>query len=178
MIWNKILLLGVLCCTPLTVVGEWHQDVFYQEINKFRASPTDYQKEHDINILCTVPLEETYPPLKVVQQLENSSYFHASTIASNECPVVSHETCNIFCSQFGSCSFQDRVEWFLHNVPYHNALEIMILGPKDPLKIFHHFLASEAHCNHILNCHINSMGASFVHADRNIFVADFAYVHN
>lgn len=171
MFWDKMVFM--LFCV---VAADWHQDVFYQEMNKFRHSPLAYRQEHDIPVQCTAPLDETYPPLQVVKKLENSSYFQALTMSSRDCPVVSHDTCAIYCSQFGGCSFQERADWFLQGVQYHNALEIMIMGPKNPLKIFHHFLNSEAHCDHILNCHINSMGASFAHTDKNIFVADFAYI--
>lgn len=157
----------------------WQRDVFYNEINKFRSFPIAYKQNNtDLIIRCSGPLDEIYQPLQVVEALENSSYFQASTISMNECPIVSHETCDLYCHQFGdSCSYLDRIEWFLGGTINHNILEILIKGPKNPYKIFQYFLESEAHCNHILNCHINSMGASFSHIDKNIFVADFAYIN-
>lgn len=160
------------------VRGDWHQDVFYDEINRFRQSPRLYQHDHPgVVVRCFSPLDETYPPLRVEEALLNSSHFQAWTLSSNkECPVVSHETCPPYCGMFGSCSTTDRIAHFLQGRDHHNILEILILGPKNPYKIFQHFLASQPHCDHMLNSHINSMGASFVHMDKNIFVADFAYL--
>lgn len=162
----------------LSVVrGDWHQDVFYDEINRFRQSPIVYQHDHpEIVVRCSSFLDETYSPLRVEEALQNSSYFQALTISSNACPVVSHETCPPYCHQFGDCSSTNRVSWFLQGRNYHNILEILIQGPKNPYKIFHHFLESQPHCDHILNTHINAMGSSFVHTDKNIFVADFVYI--
>lgn len=162
---------------PIVFAVDWHQEVFYHEINQFRKDPLLYQKNHtDLVVRCTVPLDETYPPLQVVSILQESSSFQASTMASNECFVITHDTCPNYCWHFGTCSFQDRMDTFLRNTRHHNPLEIMIKGVKDPYKIFYQFLNSEPHCNHILNCHINSMGASFIRIDKNIFVADFVYI--
>lgn len=169
--------LWILFLSIMVSASDWGRDVFYQEINRFRASPLAYQQEHGIKVRCTAPLDETYPTLQIHPVLENSSYFQASTLSSLDCPIVSHDTCYLYCQQFGGCTFLDRVGWFLHNVSSHNALEILMMGPKDPHKILYNFLGSERHCNHILNCHINSIGFSFVHIDRNIFVADLAYIH-
>lgn len=168
----------VLCFFPLTIGGEWHQDVFYEEINTFRHSPIAYQQNHtDLVVRCSFPLDETYPPLQVVEALENSSYFQAYTLSMKDCPI-SHETCDLYCDLFPSCSYMDRIGSYIGSTTHHNILEILIQGPKNPYKIFHHFLASEPHCNHMINPHINSMGAYFHRIDRNVFVADFAYISN
>jgi len=178
MFLNKVFLFFLLSFS--VVKCDWHREVFYQEINKFRNLPIAYrQNNSNVVIRCSGSLDETYPPLQFVEELENSSYFQASTLSSNECPVISHETCDLYCHEFGgSCSYMDRIEWFLQGKPNHNVLEILIKGPKNPYKMFQYFLESEAHCNHILNCHINSMGASFSHIDKNVFVADFAYINH
>lgn len=179
MIWNLIVTL--LLCPLVPVQTDWHQDVFYQEINQFRQNPLLYQQNHSgLIVHCSVPLDETYPPLHMDPHLEESSHFQASSMASYECTVITHETCPKDCWQFGSCSFQDRIDWFLRDVRHHNPLEIMTKGMRNPYNIFYQFLQSEPHCNHILNCHINSMGASFVRTDKNIFVADLIYLssHN
>lgn len=159
------------------VKADWHQDVFYQEINQFRQNPLLYQQNHsNLPVHCSVPLDETYPPLQIVSTLEESSFFQASSMASAECFVITHDTCPTECWRFGSCSFQDRMDWFLRDLRHHNSLEIMIKGMRNPYNIFYQFLNSEPHCNHILNCHINSMGASFIRKDKNIFVADLVYL--
>ena len=161
----------------LFVVRGNHQDIFYQEINKFRKSPIAYQQNHsDIIIRCSNYLEESYLPLQIRAELENSSSFQARTLSTNECPIISHETCESYCHQFESCSYLDRIQFFLEKKKYHNSLEILIKGSKNPYKIFQYFLESQPHCDHMLNCHINAMGCSFSDIDKNLFVADFAYI--
>lgn len=157
--------------------GDWHEDVFYQEINRFRHSPVAYQRNHtDIAVRCTSPLDESYRPLIIVGALQNSSAFQAWTLSTQECVDISHDTCPLYCDSFESCSYTDRIDRFLQGIEHHNTLEILIKGPKNPYKIFQYFLESQPHCDHMLNCHINSMGASFSHVDKNVFVADFAYL--
>lgn len=169
--WNNILFLF-----PVAIVSGQHRQVFYEEINKFRRDPRVYQQQHPgLIVRCTSSLDQSYLPLTVEHVLENSSYFQAETMSSNQCPVLTHETCDAYCWKFGGCSFQKRMDWFLHDVPHHNTLEIMIQGPKNPYKIFYSFLGSEPHCNHILNPNINVMGASFVRTDANVLVADLAF---
>lgn len=161
----------------VVVRGDWHQDVFYQEINRFRHSPVAYQQNHtDVVVRCTSPLDESYHPLSVVEALQNSSSFQAWTLSTNACTDISHDTCPLYCDQFDSCSYMDRIDRFLQGMEHHNTLEILIKGPKNPYKIFHYFLESQPHCDHMLNCHINSMGARFSRVDKNVFVADFAYI--
>lgn len=159
------------------LVSGQHRQVFYEEINKFRHDPRAYQQQHPgLIVRCTSSLDQSYIPLGVEHVLENSSYFQAETMSSHQCPTLSHETCDAYCWKFGGCQFQKRIDWFLQDVPhYSNTLEIMIQGPKNPYKIFHSFLGSEPHCNHILNPNINVMGASFVRTDSNVLVADLAY---
>lgn len=168
------IVMGVIACLS-GVIANWHQDVFYEEVNRFRHSPIAYQRNHtDVPVRCSAPLDENYPPLRISGALENSSYFQAWALSSREC-AVSHDTCDLYCDEFGSCSHTDRVARFLQGIDYHNPLEILIAGPKNPYTIFYYFLGSAPHCDHILNCHINTMGAGFSHIDRNVFVADFAY---
>lgn len=165
---------------PLLVVAiadaDWHKEVIYTEINKFRSYPVAYLYDHpNIRCRCSEPLDKHYNLLNVSRNLENSSHFHAETSASEQCPIVSHSTCILYCDRFGGCSFINRIAWFLRGVSHYNhTFEIMMLGPKNPYKIFYEFLHSQKHCNHILNPNINSMGASFAHGNKNIFVADFA----
>lgn len=161
----------------LVVRGDWHQDVFYEEINRFRHSPIAYQRNHtEVVMRCTSPSDESYPPLRVVEALQNSSFFQAWTLSTDACVEISHNTCPLYCDRFDSCSYMDRIDRFLQGMAHHNTLEILIKGPKNPYKIFQYFLGSQPHCDHMLNCHINSMGASFSHVDKNVFVADFAYI--
>ena len=156
---------------------DWHREVFYDEIQRFRHSPVAYLQNHtDVVVRCTSPLDESYRPLRIVDALQNSSSFHAWTLSTNACADISHDTCPLYCDQFDSCSYMDRIDRFLQGTNHHNTLEILIKGPKNPYKIFHYFLGSQPHCDHMLNCHINSMGASFSRIDKNIFVADFAYI--
>lgn len=159
------------------VKGEWHREVFYEEVSQFRKSPNAYQEQHkDVVIRCTYPMGVSYPPLQISEALENSSYFQSWTLSTHDCPI-SHETCYLYCHMFGeSCSYIDRIGWYLQNTEYHNILEILIKGPKNPYNLFYYFLGSEPHCNHILNPFINSMGATFSHTDKNVFVVDFAYI--
>ena len=160
-----------------TASAGWREDAFYQELNLFRKDPSSYQQSHsELNVRCSAPLEETYAPLNVSVFLEASSLFHASSISSYACPVVSHETCAPYCARFGGCGVEKRIGSFLTSVKYHNPFEILIVGPKDPIKCFHLFLESKNHCDHMLSCHANSVGASFIHTDRNALVADFAYI--
>ena len=177
MIFKKKTLVLFCSFICLVVGGDWHQDVFYEEINRFRYSPLAYQQNHtDVVVRCTSPLDESYHPLWIMEALQNSSSFQAWTLSTNACTVISHETCPLYCVQFDSCSYIDRIDRFLQGINHHNTLEILIKGPKNPYKIFHYFLESQPHCDHMLNCHINSMGASFSHIDKNVFVADFAYI--
>lgn len=174
--WFSNRFLFILCAFPF-VQGDWHRNVFYEQVNKFRNSPRAYQQNHtDVVVRCSSPLDEFYLPLQMIGALENSSCFQALTLSRNKCVAISHETCPFYCGQFKSCSYLDRMEWFLQGIEHHNSLEILIKGPQNPYKIFHYFLESEPHCNHMLNGHINSMGASFSRVDKNVFVADFTYV--
>ena len=169
-LWCSFVCLVVAC-------GDWHQDVFYDEINRFRQSPIAYQQNHtDVVVRCTSPLDESYRPLIITGALQNSSSFQAWTLSTNACADISHDTCPLYCGMFDSCSFTNRIDRFLQGLNHHNTLEILIKGPKNPYKIFQYFLGSQPHCDHMLNCHINSMGASFSREDKNVFVADFAYI--
>ena len=154
------------------------ESIFYRELNLFRASPSAYQHANPgLEVRCSVPLNEVYVPLNVSTLLEGSALFQATTMSSNQCPVVSHETCAPYCAEMGGCGFETRIRYFLGGaIKHHNPLEVLIQGPKNPVKAFHMFLASKEHCNHILNCHINMMGAALVRSDKNILVADLAYV--
>lgn len=153
------------------------EEIFYNELNLFRADPVAYQRARPgLEVKCSVPLNEAYTPLNVSTLLEGTALFQAATMASNQCPVVSHDTCAPHCAEMGGCGFETRIRYFLGAATkYHNPLEILIQGPKNPVRAFHMFLASQPHCDHILNCHINTMGAALVRADKNILVADMAY---
>lgn len=153
------------------------EDVFYGELNLFRADPTAYKNAHPgLEVRCSVPLSEKYLPLNVSTLLEGTALFQAATMSSNQCPVVSHETCAPHCAEMGGCGFETRIRYFLGAATkHHNPLEVLIQGPKNPVKAFHMFLASQPHCDHILNCHINTVGAALVRSDKNVLVADMAY---
>lgn len=150
------------------------QDSIYSEINAFRANPVAYIKSRNYQCKCTQPLHESYRQLNVSVELEKSSYFQAYTISSNECPI-SHETCFPYCGQFGGCSHINRMQSFLGGRQAHDLSEILIRGSSKVPKIMGLFLNSEGHCNHLLNCHLNAMGASFSHRDKNVVVVDLCY---
>lgn len=160
------------------VAADGPVDVFYGELNLFRADPTGYKNAHPgLEVRCSVPLNEAYAPLNVSTLLEGTALFQAATMSTDQCPVVSHETCAPHCAEMGGCGFETRIRYFLGAATkYHNPLEVLIQGPKNPVKAFHMFLASQPHCDHILNCHINSVGAALVRSDKNVLVADMAYL--
>lgn len=169
--------LAVIVAAAAAAAMETAEELFYHELNTFRADPTAYQRARPgLEVRCSVPLNEAYAPLNVSALLEGSALFQAATVSSNQCPIVSHETCAPHCAEMGGCGFETRIRHFLEGaVKYHNPLEVLIQGPKNPVRAFHMFLGSQPHCDHILNCHINTMGAALVRADKNILVADLAY---
>ena len=144
----------------------------YEEINSFRANPRKYSS----NIACRTPKDVSFPPLTTLTELEVSSQFQASTLATFDCPL-SHETCPMYCHNFGGCSYLQRVNHFLSNKTDH-IHEILVSGPKRPKKVVELFVASRGHCEHLLDPLINFVGANFTHIDRNVFVIDLAYIHS
>lgn len=173
---KKLLVALILALAPSTLADD-PVDSFYGELNRFRADPIAYWDANpEVRIACSVPMGEEYAPLNVSALLEGSALFQAATMATNQCPVVSHETCAPYCAEMGGCGFETRIRHFLGGaVAHHNPLEVLIQGPKDPIRAFHMFLESRPHCDHILNCHVNTMGAALVRADKNVLVADMAY---
>lgn len=160
------------------VCGQTREEVLYQELNLFRKDPLQYSQSNGFRLECTPPIDPSYEQLRVEHNLERSAQFHASTMASWECPVISHETCPAYCHLFhDSCSYEDRIRAFLEPTPSSNINEILIKGPKNPRRIMELFLGSKGHCNHMLDKNINSMGANYTHLQKSVFVVDFAKIN-
>lgn len=149
----------------------------YNEINLFRNDPLGYSRTNNVHVACTLPLTDRYSRLKISPELERSSVFQARTLASFECGQINHQTCPAYCYMFGGdCSHIARMESFLAPKKGREMSEILVMGPKNATKIMGYFLGSTGHCNHILSPKINSMGASFQHVDRNVFVVDLCFI--
>ena len=158
------------------IMASSREAVFYVEINKFRYSPIEYMDTYNVPVACTSPLDKSYKPLSISSDLESSSAFQASTMSLNECSEITHDTCDLYCDRFPSCSYLDRISSFLSGENHDNITEILTKGPNNPYHVFHWFLASEGHCEHMISPDVNSMGANFTRIDKNIFVVDFAYI--
>lgn len=171
MFFPSLLLLFVTVFSQSTFEG-----VIFEELNKCRQNPTVFIEKKGYVLSCNydgAPLE----PFKLIPQLTSLSSFQASTLASNECVEISHDTCSKYCSVFSSCSFYDRVTYFMGNVSYSNPQEVLVKGPKNPLKIVELFLSHEGHCKHILSKDLNAIGATHVKKDKSVSVVTMAYVH-
>jgi hypothetical protein len=152
-----------------TSIGE-----LYQELNSFRQDPARYTSDRGWQLTCSQ--RGPHEPLEVLGSLEESSAFHARTLASNECFRISHDTCPQYCYLFGdSCSFLDRI--YSYTGPgYCSAQEVLILGRRRPIVILQELVESGGHCDIINGDSVNFMGGSLIKLDKTIFV--FAVVSN
>ena len=134
----------------------------YQQVNQFRSNPSEFLAERGWPNRCTHALDVAYPPLSVSRGLEAAAHWSAT----HQCePIISHETCPVYCGLFGgSCSYQDRIA---HFVDVRNPGEILVKGPKRPLK---NAINKQGHCNHLLNPDIDMMGGAIV---GNLFMLAF-----
>ena len=134
----------------------------YEQVNQFRSNPSQFLDLHSWPHRCTRPLDQAYPPLDISPGLEAATLWSAT----HQCePIISHDTCGVYCGLFnGSCSYQDRIA---HFVEVRNPGEILVKGPKRPLK---NAIAKQGHCNHLLNPDIDVMGGAIV---GNLFMLAF-----
>lgn len=152
------------------------ENIIYEELNKCRQNPTAYVQKKGFALSCNYD-GKYLEPFKLVPQLTNLSFFQASTLASSDCVEISHSTCWKYCYMFSSCSFYDRVQFYMTNVSYLNPQEILVKGPKNPFKVAKLFLQHKGHCEHILSQDLNAIGATHVKQDKSISVVTMAYVH-
>lgn len=125
----------------------------YNQINQFRSNPQAFVEERGWSIGCTRPLSISYQPLTVLPPLEEETKWHANHL----CGTISHETCPAYCGLFGSCSHTDRIAHFMQPFPIKNPNQVLVQGPKHPLR---HLIAKTGHCNHLLDPEVNGMGGS------------------
>lgn len=150
-------------------------EYFYRHVNLFRTDPYGYQTLYNITIGCTDTIQPTHPVYEH-PCLVTASWFQSWSQSFANCTHISHQTCPIYCHLFcNDCSYIAR---FDHYCPDHDdrIAEILIKGPRQPERIFHEFLRSPHHCNHILQPDFNSIGCTFHDHDYNIFVCDLAYL--
>lgn len=153
----------------LAVPTDSAEGVIYRELNEFRADPSGYATRRGITVSCRD--RSPHPALEIVTELETAAYFQASTLASKECTLISHATCDQYCHLFGSCSYLDRVRSFVGpDREYTDVGEVLVKGVKNPLRIVEFLLGSQGHCDHINNANRNSMGAALLHVDKTVFV--------
>ena len=147
------------------------RSIFYSEVNEFRSDPHGYANKNDLLINCSDDVKSTYKPLTISEALERASDFQASTLAGNECPIISHDTCEKYRERFGNTSdYLHRIQSFINST---NINEILIKGVKNPYKAMMLFMNSPGHCNRLIDEDTNLMGASFVQKDKNLVVVDF-----
>jgi hypothetical protein len=165
--WNFLWVAGSYARkNPLdTSIGE-----LYQELNTFRLDPKRYAAVRGWQLSCPRSERNSHEPLEVLSELEESSAFHARTLASNECPQISHDTCPQYCHLFGdSCSFLERVYSYV-GPGYCMAQEVLILGKRKPDVILRELVESSGHCDIVDSDQVQFMGGSLVKADKTIFV--------
>ena len=141
---------------------------FYLELNLFRLDPHGYTADRGWHLACSsISGNET---LQVLSALEESSAFHARTLASGECPEIRHDTCPQYCHLFGdSCSFLDRIYSYV-GPGYCLAQEVLIMGKRKPEVILQDLIQSQGHCDIISSDRIEFMGGSLIKDEHSIFV--------
>ena len=98
----------------------------YREVNKFRADPRTYCDTLNWDLACVTEMVAPRMPLQVLEELEEASSFQANTMATDECPDISHDTCAAYCYLFGdSCSYDDRVKSFMGVIPFDTVREVL-----------------------------------------------------
>lgn len=161
-------------CLFLLCFSQAHE--IYKQINLCRYNPTAYANSRGIHIACGENLlQGQLKPLNVSENLERASKFQAQTVSSAECLHVSHLTCDVYCHQFMSCSFEDRLLHFMQNVSYSSAQEVLVLGPKRVARVVQLLLEKQGHCGILLNPLLNAFGASTVQGAKTVTVVSFAY---
>lgn len=127
------------------------QFIYY--VNEFRYNSTDFLLKYNLNTECYAK-QKTRPLLNHIN-LENASKFQTKTLLNCVTEIISHETCQEYCYLFeNDCSFDKRLAYFLKNSSLSIPSEILIQGPKKPLKMMKYFLLSKNHC-HIMADSLN-----------------------
>jgi len=139
----------------------------YALVNEFQAAPRRFVQERGWHAGCSRSLEVSYDPLVVLPQLEEGADWQVHHL---DCGFISHETCPQYCHLFGSCSASDRIESFMAPTKVANPNEVLVQGPKRPLK---HLIAKEGHCDHLLSPEANAMGGAIV---GNLFIMSLVWL--
>ena len=164
---------GMICYLPLAVSVFTGYEVvreIYEEVGAFRSSPVQYCLDRGWNIACSIDVSTPRGPVRVMGELEQASGFQASTLASDECPDISHTTCPAYCHLFGdSCSYDDRIGSFMGD-PFDTIREVLLKGAWRPQRIMMFIAESEGHCNDLLDPDVNAMGGTMIHNAKTLFV--------
>ena len=157
-------------CLPLVSAFADEMEEIYREVNAFRASPVQYCLEKKWGIACDIDISGPRSPLRVIPELEQASGFQASTLASDECLQVSHDTCSTYCYLFGSCDYQMRIGSFMGDVRFDTIREVLIKGVWRPQRILKLLIGSTGHCNDVLDGETTAMGATLIRDAKTVFV--------
>lgn len=132
----------------------------YNDINAFRQDPLAYYPSCHYNKL---PLS----PLHVIPELEQASFWQVT----HTCTPINHNTCPEWCFMFNrSCSHIDRIKHFMFPQQTTNENEVLVKGPKRPLK---HLINKSGHCDKLLSNDVNSMGGAIVN---NLFILSLVWL--
>ena len=146
------------------------ENKFIYYVNEFRYNSTNFLLKYNLDSECHAKLK-TYP-LRENINLENASKFQTKTLLNCVTEIISHDTCQEYCYLFeNECSFDKRLSFFLQNTSLSIPSEILIQGPKKPLKMIKYLLLSKSHC-HIMADDLNKYIGCF-YQDR-LLVCDFA----
>ncbi|NDE17071.1 hypothetical protein EBZ80_19295 [bacterium] len=144
---------------------------FYLHVNLFRSDPQRYAREFRQEIACgAVPTRVLFP----ASCLEEAAAYQADSVARASCPI-SHETCPQDCGRFGGCGYTERLRSFCPNATA--AVEVLSQGPRRVRRILDLFFRSPGHCAHLSRPSADSIGADLTRVDRNVFVADLAFLN-
>lgn len=136
-------------------------EAIYAEINAFRADPIPY---HPACKVSPFPLSE----LDISTNLEYASQWHTEHV----CDPVDHATCPELCHLFRSCRASDRIRELAKPAETSEEAELLVKGPKRPLK---HLISSPGHCAHLLSPNINAMGGFIA---GNLFILALAWINS
>lgn len=144
---------------------------FYLHVNLFRADPQRYREYFGQEVACDAAPTRLLVPTAC---LEEASAYQSGSVARASCPI-SHETCPQDCGRFGGCGFLERLRSFCPNATA--TAEVLSQGPRRVRRILDLFFRSAGHCAHLARASADSIGAGFARGDRNVFVADLAFVN-
>ena len=143
----------------------------------FRSSPFHFLTTFNLSTACDIRENQHFILLDNDGELDSSSLFQAETLSFQNCSMIGHLTCDLYCHYFNSCDALVRIDSFLTR-GHDNVCEILIKGPQHVMTILYYFLSSREHCEIMINPYINHIGVSYEKHDKSIFVGDVANIYN